>query len=314
MNTPAELRSAHAAGTLPRQQYWLHMRDHHRNLAAYPALLADSEVGRIEITADGIDVVLEDGVRMRWDPEDLRSIPNVMINHGTFEPMESRILAALGAHSRTVLDIGANAGLMSIRMASGGSAQIHAFEPVPGTYRELEHNVRRTDLGDRIHCHRIALGEEAGEVDFYIPKFQGSVAASARPIFPDEENAVVQVPVGRLDDMASSLDLVDIDLVKCDVEGAELFVLRGGLATLREHRPVLMLELLRKWSRVYGYHPSDVLALLEPLGYQPFVVENGRLVEVFEVNDATADTNFFFFCSHHGEERDIVARELGERV
>lgn len=304
------LRTDFLNGEFPREEYWLQMRDHHRRLADYSAILKNSDVTRIEIHGEGIDVVLDGELRMRWDPEDLRSIPNVMINHGTFEFDEARILAALGARARAVLDIGANAGLMSLRMAHSGSAVIHAFEPVPTTFRELEYNVRRNGFAGRIACHRLALGDRTGEVEFHIPAIHGSVAASGRPLFPDGENARVPVRMERLDDIATSLGISEVDLVKCDVEGAEILVMRGGLETIQRERPVLMLELLQKWARVYDYHPNDVIELLEPFGYHAFAIEAGRLVEIAEITDKTVATNFFFLGSRHQVEKEIIASLL----
>lgn len=301
-----EVRDAYLSGQITREQYWIQMRERHRALRDYAGLVAVSEVNRIEIHSQGLEVVLNDGTRMRWDPEDLRSAPNVMINHGTYEPEESRILSTLGARARTVLDIGANAGLMAIRIARAGSAAVHAFEPVPGTYEELVNNVRRNDLTDRIHCHPVALGETIGEVDFFLPDIHGSVAASARALFPDGQNTRITVGATTLDEFANSHGLEQVDLVKCDVEGAEIFVLRGGLETVGKNRPVLMLELLKKWSSVYGYHPNDVFEMLRPMTYKAFAVQSGRLTEVPEVDEDTVATNFFFFAEHHREELELA--------
>ncbi len=85
-----------------------------------------------------------------------------------------------------------------------------------------------------------------------------------------------------------------IDLIKCDVEGAELFVFQGGMKAIAKCRPIIFCEMLRKWAAKFAYHPNDIVALLRDAGYRCFAAENGTLVEVIRVDDTTQATNFFF--------------------
>lgn len=290
----AELVTAFEEGRLARDQYWAEMREQHRLLEQYTALVGRGDLARIEIQRDGLTVVFADGLRMRWTPSDTRSVPSVTVNHGGYEAEEVRALTALATGAETVLDIGANAGFVALRLARviASAGLIHAFEPVPSTHAELRHNIALNSLSGRIVPHAVALGEAAGEVKFYVPAFHGSVAASARALF-EGENREVRVSMTTLDDFATSQAIERIDLLKCDVEGAELFVLRGGMATIERTRPVLMLEMLRKWAKVYDYHPNDILRVLTPLGYVCYAIENGQLVVHPQIDDDTQPTNFF---------------------
>lgn len=301
------LRAAFRGETLSREDFWSAMKEQHRQLLRYSELIGEGEIERIEINRDGLAVEFRSGLKMRWDPEDTRSVPSFTVNHGHYEPEEVRVLAALAERSRVVLDIGSNAGFMALNMARAGAEQVHAFEPVPSTFDELTRNVELNQLGAKICCHALALGEREETADFYVPVFHGSVAASARPLFPEQENTIVPVPVVPLDRWVAEQEVAGIDLVKCDVEGAELFVLRGGLATLGQHKPVLMVELLRKWAAVYGYHPNEVIQLLAPLGYRAYVYQEGEFQALAAITSDTRATNFFFFAEGQG-------RELRERI
>ena len=86
-----------------------------------------------------------------------------------------------------------------------------------------------------------------------------------------------------------------MDFIKCDVEGAELFVFQGGVATIRTQQPVIFTEMLRKWSAAFGYHPNDIIALLADAGYHCFTVHDGRLTPFLTMDETTVETNFFFF-------------------
>jgi transketolase len=294
--SPRDLCAAFEEGGLPRDEFWAKMREQHRLLEEYAALVGRGDLGSIEIHSDGLRVVFQDGLRMHWRPSDTRSVPSVTVNHGGYEPEEVRALLALGEHAQVMLDIGANAGFIALRLARAevGPALIHAFEPVPSTHSELLRNIALNRLEGRVVPHALALGAEPGQVKFYVPAFHGSVAASARPLFASDENREVSVQMCTLDQFAVQHSLERIDLVKCDVEGAELFVLRGGLSTIERTRPVLMLEMLRKWAKVYGYHPNDIVALLTPLGYRCYSLGEGGLLEHTGIDESTDATNFFF--------------------
>ena len=97
-----------------------------------------------------------------------------------------------------------------------------------------------------------------------------------------------------------------MDFIKCDVEGAELLVFKGGRQSIERDKPIVFAELLRKWSAKFNYHPNEVLELFRDLGYLCFSVKNGRLAEFSLMDEATLETNFFFL--HRQEHADKIAR------
>src|SRR5207244_1718621 len=78
----------------------------------------------------------------------------------------------------------------------------------------------------------------------------------------------VNVRMVRLDKYAERFP--KIDFVKCDVEGAELLVLRGGVLTLRRCRPKIFLEIEERWTSSFGWTCADVVCFLREIGYQQF--------------------------------------------
>jgi hypothetical protein len=86
--------------------------------------------------------------------------------------------------------------------------------------------------------------------------------------------------VNVFDKLFSSLDIDRLDLVKVDVEGAELPVLRGAEGALQKYTPTLIVELSCATAEAGGYKASDILDFLQELGYTFFKIgRGGRLIE-----------------------------------
>lgn len=298
MSSVCRLKARFQRGELERDQYWAEMRAEHERLLDYSQLLATGTLRGIEIDARGLQVVFRDGLRMRWRPSDTRSVPSVALNNGGYEQQELELLERLAGRCKLALDIGANAGFVALRLARvmGPGSRVYAFEPVSDTFAELTENIRLNQLEDRIDPLPFGFSNVAGRAEFYVPEFHGSVAASQRPLWSDAPNRRVQVELDTLDAfIVRQNGIGSVDLIKCDVEGAELMVLQGGQALLSRDKPLLLLEMLRKWAKVYGYHPNDILEFLGSIGYRAACLQDGRVHDVTRIDDGTVATNFFLW-------------------
>ncbi len=190
----------------------------------------------------------------------------------------------------TVLDVGAHVGEHAIPLAVGTDRRVVAFEPNGESADRLERNARRNEVFDRIDLHRAGAGDERATLTFYRSTFSKCSAF-------DRESAsrwgarvagIESVPVRRIDDLVvgdgpaadgpagegdddvagEGDDVDDVrmpppDGIKIDVEGHESAVLRGAERTVREHRPLLVVEIhedaadgtptLRSWLTERGY-------------------------------------------------------------
>jgi FkbM family methyltransferase len=233
---------------------------------------------------------------MVWNPEDLRTAPNVLVNTGLYEPVESAALMTAAAGAGVVFDIGANVGYYSLHWASRLSpgGKVHAFEPVPSTYEKLIRNIALNGLDDVVRPNAMGIGDEAKAVTIYLPDFSGSGAASLADLHPEETSVRIDAQIDTLDNYFQRSRLTRLDMAKVDVEGAELFVVKGGLKTISTHKPLLFMELLRKWSKPFGYHPNEVIALLAAMGYRCYSRFGEGLALFDQMSDDTVQTNFFF--------------------
>lgn len=307
------IRHDFQTGAIPRDAYWRKMQTFHLALQQYSDLVREAGLGRIEIHPDALHIVLTNNLHLRWRPQDIRTVPNILLNHGSYEADEAAALMYLARSCRVVFDIGANIGWYSLHLAQllqeqGG--RIYAFEPVPHTFAELRYNVVLNGYESLIETFNLALGDRAGTVEFYVPAFTGSVAASARPLFPDDANQAVRCQMTTMDEFVREHNITALDLIKCDVEGSELFVLRGGAATIAAHQPILLLEMLRKWAKIFDYHPNDIIVFLRSLGYRAWTLDDRQFQEVFEVDESCRQTNFFFL--HESKHKALLAELEGQ--
>src|SRR5205807_3389379 len=110
-----------------------------------------------------------------------------------------------------------------------------------------------------------ALSDRAGERDFvYVRTLPGWSGFRARPYPGEQRTETIRVRTERLDD-ALPEGLVPA-LVKIDVEGAELEVLRGAIETIGRHRPVVVFEHGAGSADHYGTTPAAVWDVLDDAG------------------------------------------------
>jgi FkbM family methyltransferase len=165
-----------------------------------------------------------------------------------------------------------------VRLAPLGSHV--AFEPIPGFASKL------TEEFPNVTVHHAAVGNVSGVVAFeYAPDRPAVSTLRAHAITSGERTEQLSVPALRLDDILEAPP----DLIKIDVEGAEEGVSRGGMRTIAEHRPTLILEHGRP-ARAFGTRPETIHELLVDAGLRIFDLDgNGpysrnQLVESWEAD------------------------------
>lgn len=295
--TLSELRASFEAGSLNKQDFVAAAFQFHRHLFDYPAYLTGTNIASIEILEAGVAVRFRSpSIRMWCKPGEARHTALTCLDFRDYESQELGAMMRLADicldGSKTFLDIGANVGFYSMAMAvAHPETAIHAFEPVPSTYAELQRNLALNGLG-AVHTYNVGLSDLPGELTFFFdPSVSG--ATSSAPLGAGFTTSEVRCPVDTLDALTSRAGLSP-DLIKCDVEGAELKVFLGARATLSRCRPIVFSEMLRKWSARFLYHPNDLIAFFAQLGYACYSIDGAKLASLATMTDDTSETNFFF--------------------
>jgi FkbM family methyltransferase len=293
--TPLEWRRAFDAGALDRLSLWRHFAERHRLMAEHAAALKNTEIAALVIEPSGLSATLTNGLSFAMDADALREAPNVILAQGDYEKFELALISRLARGAEVVFDIGANIGWYSLHVAQQEpQARIYAFEPVPTTHERLLANLARNVAGNRVTPVKDGLTDTPGAFDMFVPATSGSPAASLNELHPGEGSRRVSCRFTTLDQFVEDNGVDRLDFLKCDVEGAELRVLKGGMKALERFRPAVVIELLRKWSAAFGYHPNDVLDLFAGLGYVCYGVGDRALTRIERVTDETRETNYVF--------------------
>lgn len=170
----------------------------------------------------------------------------------------------------TVLDVGANTGQFAVMARQlWDEAMIYSFEPLASCYMQLCDN---TSTLQPIRCFPIALGEHEGSITMQKNDFSPSssilkLGEAHAKAFPFAVNVVEEeVKMSTLDAVSRSLDLSPGVLLKIDVQGYELQVLRGGRATL-PHIELVIVE--TSFVELYEGQPLfwEVYQLLHEYGF-----------------------------------------------
>lgn len=159
---------------------------------------------------------------------------------------ELPVQQALERHATSgsvVFDIGANVGFFTVLAARlvGPDGHVVAFEPVPSNAEYVRRNARLNDM-ENIAVVEKAVSDATGHGDLVLASYSGGAALSIADTPPDATESVT-VPLTTIDEAVETGAVPPPGIVKIDVEGAELEVLRGMESTLRHHRPTIICEI-----------------------------------------------------------------------
>lgn len=193
-------------------------------------------------------------------------------------------------YGHVVLDVGANKGyytsLFSILVGRHG--EVHSFEPVPESYKELLD--LKTELKN-VFRNNLAVGQESGTATINYDPFDSEKATLKNTTSPMPNKHQTQVI--SIDEYVEIHKLNILNFIKCDVEGLELEVLRGAVTTLKTLKPKVSLEITLAKNDL-----KDAMHLLRSAGYSNFQ-KIEKDYPSFNLNTHNYSEEFFYLYATH---------------
>ena len=203
-----------------------------------------------------------------------------------WESDEQVLMSRLVRSGDVVFDIGAHIGLHTVLLSElvGSTGVVHAFEPNAGKAAPLARTVATLPNAT---LHAFAVGESEGCAALYIPEDESMTSLADWTYGREWNRRRTTCEVKRLDDLVTCGELQTPDFMKCDVEGGELAVLRGGRAMLdRTEAPILLYEVNEWAAQCFGLSmlaATDFLRGLSRAKYSIFhAQDSGRTLTPYQ--------------------------------
>ena len=247
-----------------------------------------------ELVTGSISVTFPDGVRrasIRTTNSQFTALDrsNRLEFANGYEPATGALLDKLVPEDGVFCDIGANWGYFTLYLATRPSfhGTIHAFEPIPDSFGDLNGLIAELGLKGIAHAHNVALSDAAGKATMTVPNhFSGMAKLGA-------SDGGLSVTLTTLD----KLGLERVDFLKIDAESHEREVIEGGREIIAAHRPYILFEDSFDAAAFVAAGPRHISALLGELGYSLFLAlwlrPDGKLYPVLADDPATQKLALF---------------------
>ena len=189
----------------------------------------------------------------QWLEEVKKKKQSVILNNREAYQGKKQVAAMAACKQfRNAIDVGGHVGLWSFNL-SHKFKHVDTFEPVQAHRDCFSKNVLATR--SNVTLHPCALGSVEGSVSMFTEK---SSSGDTRV------GGEGDIPMKTLD----SFNLNDVDLIKIDCEGYELFVIKGGVDTIRRCRPTIIVEQKPGHGEAYGLSDTEAVSFLKDMGYK----------------------------------------------
>lgn len=195
---------------------------------------------------------------------------------GTYKlPSTFSLVQTLVPPGGRVLDLGAHIGTFAVTAATWGY-EVLAVEASPYNATLLQHNIEANALTQRAQVARTAVGDHVGSTEFIAAGPYGAVANSHLT------DPTITVPMTTVTKLLAEKGWAQVDLIKLDVEGSEVAVLRAMADRLKQpDAPPILVESNGRTLHFFDETPQSLLQQLESYGYRCYLVQSSqRLVHV----------------------------------
>lgn len=194
-----------------------------------------------------------------------------ILDHGDYEPEVAEVIVEelSKIENPLVIDIGANIGLMSISILHKiRNARIFAFEPGPHQFKLFSRTIAENNIGDNVTLSPVALSNIKGVATFQI---HSSEDASGDGFFDTERagnTKGIEVETDTLDNWWKANNQPKVHFIKMDTEGAEYWILQGGMQMIDACKPTMIVEIFEQNIKNYPFKLIDIIESIWKMGYE----------------------------------------------
>jgi FkbM family methyltransferase len=219
----------------------------------------------------GVAVRLASGDAVRLHPRLLGMSP------GGYESELANILVSQVKRGATVLDVGAHVGLHTLMFSqhAGVEGRVLAVEASPANAGLLRKHLDWNDCRN-VRLVEAAIGDHEGEVAFIFRPDPTDPGGFANSLAYDIGGETAMVRMTTIDTLCAGCDP---DLIKIDIEGADLLALKGAYETLMRSAPTLVVAIHPDPMRAIGTHPAELVAFLGTCGYEGRHLDGSRAID-----------------------------------
>jgi len=194
----------------------------------------------------------------------------------------------------TFIDVGGNIGAYSLIAAKivGKMGTVVAFEPVTQVRKRLEENGALNQF-QQLNVEPFAVFHENTALELHVSSKE-NFGMSSMHVHDEDTGLTESVKAVRFDDYAAQNGITRIDLVKMDIEGAELFALHGMKQTLVQLKPTVFIEICPGVLEGTTLQSDEIYAFFEAINYSPFCIGVSGEIIPFSPKNEAGYTNFVF--------------------
>ena len=200
----------------------------------------------------------------------MRYSPVAFTKNERYDRLTNKIIKAVCKPDSICIDVGANTGkILQMMMEAAPQAAHYAFEPIPELFQLLKRKFRRNA---KVYC--VALSDKKETTSFNLVLTDMAYSGLNKRAYDKKEKDTSIFVETELLDAIIPTD-IKITLIKMDVEGAELLVMKGAAQTIQRSKPILLFEFGKAGAEAYNYNDEIMFQFInETLQYNIYTLQS----------------------------------------
>lgn len=221
------------------------------------------------------------------------------------EPVLCEFLSETLPEDAVFFDVGANIGFFSIFAGVIRSKiNVHAFELDSDLIKTVRENTILNDISHKVEVNLCAISNNDAEMLYFSPRQAENVSTNMISKEKSDQYLGYSIPSVTLDRYSNDKNLNSIDVIKMDIEGAEIYAIDGMVDILEKFSPVVIMEIHPKQIKEFGLSEKHIFNIMRQQGYKAYTLPNHKnfsgdskfKLQAFE-SDVIQKTTMFIFDS-----------------